>query len=148
MLLNAVQQKQKASVQSLSPELEKLRGAMPFLQCRVSKGISYLALPIASLPVALEGKDEDGKDTVAEVTLEGLPPLIQLTLLFRDYMSDQVLNQLLTDNLFEGVETKVSTWSSGNVSFGFFAKLDADNVSDKDMERSNNSTRGGSGRRR
>ena len=148
MLLNNVRQTQQASVQGLSPELEKLRGAMPFLQVRVSKGVSYLALPIASLPVTLEGKDEDGKDEFAEVTLEGLPPLIQLSLIFRDYMTDQVLNALLTDNLFEGVETKVSTWSSGNVSFGFFSKKDADNVSDKDMEKSNSSSRDGSGRNR
>lgn len=145
MLLNAVKKTQEASVQGLSPELEKLRGAMSFLQVRVSKGVSYLALPIASLPVTLEGTDESGAETLAEVTLEGLPPLIQLSLIFRDYMTDEVLNALLTDNLFDGVETKVSTWSSGNVSFGFFAKKDAEAVSDKDMERSNSH---GSGRNR
>lgn len=148
MLLNAVRQTQEQSIQGLSPELEKLRGAMPFLQVRVSKGVSYLALPIASLPVTLQGKDEDGEDTEAEVTLEGLPPLIQLTLLFREYMKDNILGPLLSGDLFEGVETKVSTWSSGNVSFGFFSKKDADNVSDKDMQQQSTSNRGGGRNRR
>ena len=145
MLLNNIKKSQSESVQGLSAELQKLREGMPFLQVRVSKGVSYLALPIASLPVTLEGKNEDGTDLLEEVTLEGLPPLIQLSLLFREYLTDTVLNKLLTENLFDGVETKVSTWSSGNVSFGFFAKKDAEAVSDKDMERSNSR---GSGRSR
>ena len=148
MLLNAIKKTQSDSIQGLSPELEKLRVAMPFLQVRVSKGVSYLALPIASLPVTLEGKGEDGDSTTEEVTLEGLPPLIQLSLLFREYMTDQVLNALLSDNLFEGVETKVSTWSSGNLSFGFFSKADADSVSDKDMEKASNTKGANQGRRR
>ena len=138
MLLNAVQKTQEASIQGLSPELEKLRTAMPFLQVRVSKGVSYLAFPIASLPVTLKGKNDKGEHIEEDRTLEGIAPLVQLTLLFRDYMTLDILNKLLSDNLFEGVETKVSTWSNGNISFGFFSKKDADSVSDKDIERSDN----------
>ena len=136
---------QQEAIGNLSKELKALHEILPFLVNRVSGKNSYLALPIAQLPV----KVLDQKGDVQETTLEGLNGLVQLSLVLAQYIDPTVLQTVIRSKCLEGIDTRVITWkTTGNISFGFFAKGQADDVSDADLAGEQSTKKSGSGRNR